>query len=469
MKFVRRSGILIPRKYEQELWYQKIKDDLTRRAQDYQTSTFIIQKFYLESDKYLLIPRFYPVENVNKWIEIEDVSHEGRDISISHNITPRNALQSRAVNHMLTHNEALMELQPGVGKTVISIMVIATRKKKALILVHRESLSTQWKNRILEFTNLQDPEISILTSANYQNYLASSIIIATCQTFLSLLKRNRINFLTELDRANIGILIGDEVHTTVGAPTFSECSIHMPCKYVYGLSATPYRWDGNTDIITYHLGPTFADEDTEGTMVPNVTILALDFAVDQPKRFKYLYWAGKFQRSRYLNIIKNSEIFMKTIKSLIQRFEKLGRQQIVMSERIKLIDKIIDSKEFKDSDINKFIAGSKLEVLQGEISLSTPGKIRDGVDVPHKDTLIMTSPISNIAQVSGRVTRTHPNKQVPIIVDMVDISCGPIRNTIWTRIRYYEEKCWNVQYVHIDNDYKTNIIDKEIFKTLLTD
>ena len=45
MKLVRRSGILIPRKYEQELWYQKIKDDLTRRAQDYQTSTFIIQKF----------------------------------------------------------------------------------------------------------------------------------------------------------------------------------------------------------------------------------------------------------------------------------------------------------------------------------------------------------------------------------------------------------------------------------------
>jgi len=467
MKLVRRSGILIPREYENENWYQKIKDDLTRRAQDYQTSTFIIQKFYLETKKNLIIPRFYPVKLHNPWLEIEDISHEGQDISISHNITPRNALQSRSIDHMLTHNEALMELQPGVGKTVISIMVIATRKKKTFILVHRESLSTQWKNRILEFTNLQNPEISILTSATYKKDLDCSIIIATCQTFLSLLKRDRINFLIALNKANVGILIGDEVHTTVGAPTFSECSIHMPCKYVYGLSATPYRWDGNTDIITHHLGPTYADEDTDGTMEANVTILIFDFAVDQPKRFKYLYWAGKFQRSRYLNIIKNSDIFMKTLIALIAKFEKNGRKQIIMSERIKLIDKIIDDKQFKDSDIDKFIAGSKLEVLEGEISLSTPGKIRDGIDVPWKDSLIMTSPISNIAQVSGRVTRTYLDKKTPLIVDMVDCTCKPIKNTIHTRLRYYEEKNWNIQYVYIDNDYKTNLIDKEQFNNVL--
>jgi len=282
------------------------------------------------------------------------------------------------------------------------------------------------------------------------------------------LKRDRINFLIAINNANIGILIGDEVHTTVGAPTFSECSIHMPCKYVYGLSATPYRWDGNTDIITHHLGPTFADEDTEGTIEGNVTIVVFDFAVDQPKRFKYLYWAGKFQRSRYLNIIKNSDIFMKTLKALIAKFEKNGRKQIIMSERIKLIDKILDSKEFANSDINKFIAGSKLEVLDGDISLSTPGKIRDGVDVPQKDALIMTSPISNIAQVCGRVTRTHPGKTDAIIVDMVDCTCAPIKNTVHSRLKYYEEKEWNIQYVYIDNDYKTHLIDREQFNRVLS-
>jgi len=467
MKIIRRSGLVIPRQEnENEIWYQQIKKDLTRRAKDYQTGTFVIQKFYLESDKNLLIPRYFPIKQYNRWVEIEDHSHEGEEISISHNITPRDALQSRAITHMLENKSGILELQPGVGKTVISIMAIATRKRKTFILVHRESLSTQWKNRVLDFTNLQSGEVAILKSKSFLDDLEHPIIIATNQTILSLLKSKRIDFLIGLNKANVGIFIGDEVHTTVGAPTFSECSIHMPCKYTYGLSATPYRWDGNSDIIEYHLGDVYADNDDSSTMEASVTIVVFDFGIDQPYRFKYLYWAGKFQRSRYLNIIKNSKMFLKVINELIKLFKSKERNIVVMTERIKMID-ILEKSIGDIENVSRFVAGSSLNVLKKQITLTTPGKMRDGVDAPWKDLLIMTSPISNIAQVAGRVTRDSDNKQTPIIVDMVDLTCAPIKNTIHSRIKYYEEKCWKVQYVHIDNDLNKKVLTKKEFNELL--
>jgi superfamily II DNA or RNA helicase len=247
--------------------------------------------------------------------------HEGEIINITHNITPRGETQERAIDYMLKNEKGILQLSPGVGKTVISIYMIAQRKRKSLILVHRDSLADQWRERFLQFTNLKTEDISRLTSAKFEDALQKPIIISTTQTFISLLKRKRKDFLIALNDAKIGIFIADEVHTSVGAPTFSECSIHMPSKYTYGLSATPYRYDGNGDIIEYHLGPIFVDEDTEGTMDARVSVFLLNYDIDTPARRKYIWWGGEFQRSRYLNMMKKSKPFQEAIRGLLNKLK----------------------------------------------------------------------------------------------------------------------------------------------------
>jgi superfamily II DNA or RNA helicase len=442
-ELIQRSGILIPRKYENTQEYIDIKNALQRRSKSYNTPNYIINTFYIESQKFLLVPRYFPIKQYIHSYSMKNYMHYGEDIQIEHNIEPRSQAQEKAMEFMLNHENGILQLAPGVGKTVISIFMIATRKKKTIILVHRDPLAQQWLNRILQFTNLKEEQIARLTSGTFEEDLKKPIIIATDQTFISLLKRNREQFLKSIDKAKIGIFIADEVHTSVGAPTFSECSIHIPSRYTYGLSATPYRYDGNGDIIEFHLGDIFSDDDIEGTMGAKVTVFLLDYQIDTMKRTKYIRWDGVFQRARYLNLMKKSKPFREAMRGLLTKL-KDGRDLICMVERVKLIDELYQ--ETNSDSKSKFCGNGTLETLDYKLTFATPGKCRDGVDAPWKDTIIMTSPISNIEQLTGRVIRINSDKKTPIVIDMVDFGCKDISRTFWARKRFYENKKWPIRY-----------------------
>ncbi|MFW9871814.1 MAG: DEAD/DEAH box helicase [Candidatus Thorarchaeota archaeon] len=449
MELVRRSGILIPRKYKNNDGYVKIKELLARRSKAYNRSDYTYNIFYLESEKFLLIPRFFPIEKYFGNFQIHDHRHEGKKININHNITPRSKTQEKAIAHLMNNENAILQLEPGVGKTVITIYMIAERKRKSFILVHRDPLAKQWRKRLLNFTDIKAEDISRLSSATFKEDLDKPIIISTTQTFISLLKRKRREFLINLNEANIGIFIGDEVHTSVGAPTFSECSIHMPCKYTYGLSATPYRYDGNEDIIKYHLGEIFKDDDETGTMKAKVTVILLDFKIDIPFRYQYIHWGDEFQRSRYLNMLRRSKPLERVVRGLLMRL-KDERDLILISERINYIDELY--KWIKSSSKAKFCGSGGLEALKSKVTFATPGKCRDGIDAPWKDCLIMTSPISNIKQLTGRIVRTKEGKKIPIIIDLVDHGCEHIKKTFYARNQFYKDKGWEIQYLLFVNN-----------------
>jgi len=460
---IRRSGILIPRKYENQEFYVQIKEFLGRRSKAYTTGTFVYNIFYIESEKFLLVPRYFPIKQYIHSFNMKNVMNYGDDIEISHNIKPRSETQEKAIQYMLNHENGILQLSPGVGKTVISIYMIAERKKKTLILVHRDSLADQWRERLIQFTNLKDEDISRITSPTFKKDLEKPVIISTTQTFLSLLKRNRKRFLIELDKSNIGIFIADEVHTSIGAPTFSECSIQMPSRYTYGLSATPYRYDGNGDIIEFHLGNIFSDDDVEGTMDAKVTVLLLDYQIDTPRRTKYIWWGGEFQRARYLNLMKKSKPFREAMRGLLSKL-KDERDLICMAERIKLIDELY--KETNSNSKSKFCGNAKLEALEYKVTFTTPGKCRDGIDAPHKDCVIMTSPISNIEQLTGRIVRGKEGKKNPIIIDMVDFGCRDIRGSFWRRKKFYEKRNWPVNYLILANNKLRTLDEEEALKII---
>jgi superfamily II DNA or RNA helicase len=463
MDILKRSGILIPTTHRNTRSYVNVKEKLERRTRGYGNSAMTINIFYLESEKFLLIPRNFPLQNYFRDIEIHDHRHHGQPIEINHNITPRGEVQERAIRYMMSHENGILQLSPGVGKTVITIYMIAKRKVKSLILVHRDPLATQWKNRFLQFTDIKEEDIVRLSSSTFKEDLDKPIIISTTQTFLSLLKRKRKDFLIKLNEANIGIFVGDEVHTTVGAPTFSECSIHMPSKYTYGLSATPYRYDGNGDIIEYHLGEVFSDDDIQGTMDARVTVVMLDYQIDTPYRTQYIRYGGEFQRARYLNLIRKSKPFVEVVRGLLRRF-KDDRQTICIAERINLIEEL--HKWMPSTSKAMFCGKGGLETLDSQFTFGTPGKVRDGIDAPWKDTVIMTSPISNIEQLTGRVIRAKKNKKTPIIIDMVDYGCSYIARTFYKRKEFYLKKGWKIQYV-LYNNSKIKQIDENIALDIL--
>ena len=82
IKIIKRSGLLIPKEYQYEEWYIKIREFLERRSKEYNSSVFTLHKFYVESEKFLLIPRNFPIQQFIFNYEIQDVTHEGEDIDI---------------------------------------------------------------------------------------------------------------------------------------------------------------------------------------------------------------------------------------------------------------------------------------------------------------------------------------------------------------------------------------------------
>jgi superfamily II DNA or RNA helicase len=459
MELSKTSGIVIPRTFENEDFYKRIKNHLERTVTDYTRSNTYDLKFYVEGERNLKIPRFFPI---NKYVDCKliDTISSGKDIQIEHNIKLRDELQESIVNFLMTHDRGTIEAAPGSGKTVVAIYSIAEKKKKSLIIVHRDSLVDQWIERVLQYTNLTKDDVSRLSSATFEKDLEKSIIVTTNQTFVSLLKRKRIEFLVALNKANIGILIADEVHTSVGAPTFSECSIHIPCKQAYGLSATPYRYDRNDDIIRYHLGDIFIPEGKASTMTAKVVVILASYKFMKTKTRKYVYWGGSFQKTRYLNQLKKSDSLLQLSLSLLNKMVKEDRNILYVSDRIDLIDKLYDSLE-PNIDKSKFIKDAGLNILDHKVCFATTQKIRDGIDAVKKDCLIMPNPVTNIKQLSGRILRISPGKKEPILIDIVDIDDSNISRSLKYRLDFYEENNWNIKFLFCDDSGNVKEILKE--------
>ena len=464
--FTLESGITIPSKYKNSNWFQNIKEHYHRVHPDYNNDDVVETDYFEElEDGSIIVPRF---TNLMKFLgnlkyKIIDKRCNGSVIDIKCNIIPRNNIQKSAIKTFTSSDNGLFVLDPGEGKTVIAIAGICKLKRKTLILTHKNSLEKQWQDRFLQFTNLKKEQVCIATSKNYKESFWQPISIITNQTFISLINRDP-NFLGILKNANFGICVSDECHTSVGAPTFSRCSIHIPTRRFYGLSATPNRMF-DADIIKDHVGKEITFGKSKDVMTGKVYVVCIDYDI-LPNHYSYLYWKGKFQRSRYLNFLSRSRNLNNFVIKITNKIIDLNRNLIIVSERLGHLKQLQEIIKNKTLSVGMFVAGSNQSQLQKRVTLSTPGKIRDGIDAPWKDTLIMTSPISNIKQMVGRIARISPNKQQPVVFDLVDSTCRQISNTLSKRLRFYKSNNWEIEFAIIIRN-KTIKSDETQFKHFL--
>jgi len=258
--------------------------------------------------------------------------------------------------------------------------------------------------------------------------------------------------------AKFGLAIWDECHTTTGAPQYSRTSMYMPCKRVFGLSATPGRADQNHDIIWKHLGLVYAPEGISNTMPPKIIMLHFSHGTNYAKQ--YVYWGARdkngnakeryprFDTTRYYAILmsaKNTQ-YIPMMKKIAKKVYDAGRITLLISDRIKILDQI--SKVIPKHDTGFFIPRSKekrdAELLK-QFVFSTPGSSRDGTDRAAFDSLILANCISNIEQAVGRICRSLPNKLEPVVFDCVDTDWSELIERAEGRKAFYLSKGWIVE------------------------
>ncbi|MEM3860421.1 MAG: DEAD/DEAH box helicase family protein, partial [Candidatus Micrarchaeaceae archaeon] len=230
----------------------EIKKDLTVDYIDYDKER-IIKKFYKLVDDIVLLPRYYKSDKVKFNYVKEKLTH-GDDISID----IKKDFQIRddkieVLNQISKHKNGIIKLPTGFGKTVLSVLRIAQLKKKAMIVVDREILLDQWKQSILNITNLSEDDIGIYQGNKSE--LAKPVVIVMVQTLISKLKQDPYRAISEFYNANFGVTFVDEIHSIIGPDVYSDARLVFFSEYLYGLSATPFRnIDKETDIIKYCFG-----------------------------------------------------------------------------------------------------------------------------------------------------------------------------------------------------------------------
>ena len=137
----------------------------------------------------------------------------------------------------------LTEADCGAGKTCMAIWLISQLKKKTLIIVHKEFLLRQWKERLEQFLpsakigRIQGPIIDIE---------GKDVVIGMLQS-LSMKDYEQTLFL------DFGFTIIDECHH-ISAEVFSRVLFKAVTKYMLGLSATMNRQDGLSKVFKMFLG-----------------------------------------------------------------------------------------------------------------------------------------------------------------------------------------------------------------------
>ena len=150
-----RNGYKIKKKELSIKELKEIKKDLT-------VNPFVIGDFgngaekrfslYMESPNSLYIPRFYGRDKfgeptINKMEEGEEI-HLKFDGNLRTEQQPIIKLYQKACEEK---GGGLISLKCGGGKTVLALYIIAMLQKKTIVIVHKDFLMTQWRDRIKQF------------------------------------------------------------------------------------------------------------------------------------------------------------------------------------------------------------------------------------------------------------------------------------------------------------------------------
>ena len=405
-----------------------------------------IQPFpvYLESQNKIYIPKFY---GINKFGKLEvDKNKGGKDIDIKFKFDLRDNQKPVVKKYLEVAKDiggGIISVPCGFGKTVIALYLLAALKKKAIVIVHKEFLMDQWKERIEFF--LPDAKIGkiqgkVIKSEGYD-------------IVLGMLQSVSMRDYDEEVFSDFGMVIYDECHH-LGAEVFSRSLMKVNCKYTLGLSATPQRSDGLTKVFEWFLGDIvylIKKREQEDVKVKMIKYYAED---EKYNNIKYNF-KGQINNPLMINTICEYEPRNLIILNEIEECIKEKRKILILSDRrnhLKYFKEKLDELNFCSSGY--YLGGMKQKDLKEsedkEVMLGTFSMASEGFDCKELNTIIFASPKSNIEQAVGRILRMEKEKRtcIPMVIDFVD-NFSIFGRQSEKRKKFYEKNKYDIEIVDI--------------------
>ncbi len=139
----------------------------------------------------------------------------------------------------------------GAGKTIVSMLAMATVKQHALVLCNNQTAVNQWVRELLDKTTLTKDQVGVYSGAEKR---IRPVTVATYQVLTYRRSRDQDYEHLHLFRdRNWGMLIYDEVHL-LPAPVFGATAELQGCRRL-GVTATLVREDGREGDVFSLVGP----------------------------------------------------------------------------------------------------------------------------------------------------------------------------------------------------------------------
>lgn len=328
----------------------------------------------------------------------------------------------------------LFSARPAFGKTVCAIAMLAALGRTTLIVVPRSNLVEQWKERLLEHSNLKASDIGTAISGKV-SYKGKKVVVGLVHSLA--LDRFGKDF-----RRYFGAIFFDEVDRSVPPMTFAPVIGLFPAYYRIGISATMKRQDGLDKVFHKHMG--------------GCTLVGTDVHRDKPKVLIHSFTARSGflppgvqklnRRGMLISMLASNPARNLVICDYAHLIFKSDRRCAILSDRIEqlhiLRELLIGKFKVPRADIGFFtrrvVSGYKgkkgnIPVFKNlpqeerdraahvcKILLCTYGMFSIGSDVPDLAGLILATPQSMVEQSKGRIERSFEGKKHPVLVDIVD-------------------------------------------------
>eukprot|EP00798_Chlamydomonas_sp_ICE-L_P008442 gene8442-biopygen3785 len=362
----------------------------------------------------LILPKYYGLErfgtpsNSDDYFYCDDAGGGGR-VAFIGQLRP---VQESVVSSFLERARdpkvagGIITLPCGGGKTVVALKIASDLACKTLIVVHKEFLLSQWRERIEQFM----PYASVgLVKAGVTDTHGRDVVLASLQS-LSMKSYAADTF------SEFGLLIVDECHR-VGTEVFSRALFKTTFRYSLGLSATPDRKDGMTRAIVYHLGPhvpllQFDDSVSSSTgndRVVRVRVVRFSSDAREYAREEVIHRRiadGRMKAAPCISrMITNVCDFEPRTAFVVELISDVlasapDRRVLVLSDRKSQLQHVHDLLVAKGIAVGFYWGGMKNSELKASASrrviCATFPYAAEGMDIPELDTLVLASPKTDV-------------------------------------------------------------------------
>ena len=340
-------------------------------------------------------------------------------------VVPRDEDQQKAWAALAAHDNGILNLGCGKGKTKLALKKIAQKQVPTLVIVPDGGILSQWVESIegsertpvgLRFKN----SIGLIAEGKFE-WEEKGIVIALISTLALKIRDGKV---PEEFFRYFGLVIYDEVHR-LGAPVFSLCAEPFYGDRI-GLTATVQREDGLDPIYRYHLGEPFYSDLTQD-LVPRI------YFWRTPAKHKF----EECRKNGTVNISLLRTMLGRDYAGNVYRYYAIqealsqGRKILCLShskDQLKLFHAI-----FPNSGL---ILGAtpqdeRMGILRSNQVVFAIAKLgSEGVDDPRLDTLFWLTPFRSkisLQQSMGRILRAFPGKMTPVMVVFEDFQTPPLR------------------------------------------